>query len=132
MFWFVFLLLLLGAGFYFYQKMMSIEREIRAEQEAEGGSAAQVQEPEKSSVDLPEMKPFDKDNNSATTTPEQTAAEKVIISAVTKSPGTKQTDLYVLFPDTGRKQLQQTIKNMADNGVLRREKQGSSYLLYLA
>ncbi|MCW8891926.1 MAG: hypothetical protein OQL18_01250, partial [Deltaproteobacteria bacterium] len=35
MFWFIVLLLIVGAGFYFYQKMMTIEREIRAEQDGE-------------------------------------------------------------------------------------------------
>ena len=45
MFWFVLLLLLVGAGFYFYRKMMSIEREIRAEQEVEMASDTMAQEP---------------------------------------------------------------------------------------
>ena len=35
MFWFIVLLLVAGAGFYFYQKLSTIEREIRAEQDAE-------------------------------------------------------------------------------------------------
>lgn len=132
MFWFIVLLLVVGAGFYFYQKMMAIEREIRAEQEAEGGHKAPVKESEKPSVDLSEMSPFDMENSSSTTPPEQSTMEETITAAVTKEPGTKQTDLYTLFPDLSKKQLQKTIKKMSDDGILRREKQGSSYLLYLA
>ena len=45
MFWFIILLLFVGAGFYFYQKMMAIEREIRAEQEIEKVPVAAAQEP---------------------------------------------------------------------------------------
>ena len=59
-----------------------------------------------------------------------TTLEETILAEVTKQPGIKQTELYLFFAATNKKQLQQLIKEMADNGVLRREKQASSYLLY--
>ena len=131
MFWFVVLLLVVGAGFYFYQKMMAIEREIRAEQVAENEHVSPEPEPEPENL---AAKPtsLDKENGSATAVQEQSPIEEAIISAVAEKPGIKQTDLYPLFADTSKKQLQKLIKNMSDNGVLRREKQGSSYLLYCA
>jgi len=132
MFWFIILLLVVGTVFYFYQKMMAIEREIRAEQGAEDEHVSAAPEPEPRTDDFLKTSAFDKESNSAAVISEQITIEETIISAVVKSPGIKQTDIYLLFADTGKKQLQKIIKNMADNGVLRREKQGSSYLLYCA
>ena len=132
MFWFIVLLLVVGAGFYFYQKMMAIEREIRAEQVAanEHVSPVQESEPENSAVDAVNPTAPDRKSSPAAAVQGRTAIEEAVISAVAEKPGIKQTDLYLLFTDTSKKQLQKLIKNMSDNGVLRREKQGSSYSLY--
>jgi hypothetical protein len=132
MFWFIVLLLVVGAGFYFYQKMMAIEQEIRAEQGVGDEHVSPAQEPERPAGDPIKASEFDKESNAAAAIPELTTIEEAVISAVTKSPGIKQTDLYLFFADTDKKQLQKIIKSMSDNGVLRREKQGSSYLLYCA
>ena len=134
MFWFIVLLLVVGAGFYFYQKMMAIEREIRAEQVAanEHVSPEPEPEPEPENLAADVFKPTSsaRESQPAAAVQGRTAIEEAIMSVVAEKPGIKQTDLYPLFADTGKKQLQKLIKNMADNGVLRREKQGSSYLLY--
>lgn len=133
MFWFVILLLFVGAGFYFYQKMMTIEREIRAEQEIEKAHIAAVQEPEKRPEETPQKTVFDSELSPAAVAPESaepSTLEETILAEVTRQPGIKQTELYPAFADTNKKQLQKLVKGMADNGVLRREKQGSSYLLY--
>ena len=133
MFWFIILLLVIGAGFYFYQKMMTIEREIHAEQEIEKARVVAVQEPEKQPEETPPNTVFDSENSPAPVEPERAEAstlEATISVEVTKQPGIKQTELYPLFADTNRKQIQKLIKEMADKGVLRREKQGSSFLLY--
>lgn len=132
MFWFVVLLLVVGAGFYFYQKMMAIEREIRAEQVAENEHVSPGPEPENPAADAVQPRSLDRESGTATAVQEQSPIKEAIISAVAENPGIKQTELYLLFADTSKKQLQKLIKNMADNGVLRREKQGSSYLLYCA
>ncbi len=130
MFWFIILLLLVGAGFYFYQKLISIEREIHAEQEAYN---ATWQKAEKPLEDAPAETGSDLEDVSAAPTPESReplSLEEAILAEVSKQAGVKQVDLYPLFSTTNKKQLQKLIKVLADDGKLRREKQGSSYLLY--
>ena len=148
MFWFIALLLLVGAGFYFYQKMMAIEQEIRAEQEAEQ-PAPSVSEPvkEKEQEPAPEPEPEvaqDDEPDPHVVTPEvekmtakadpvadeALSLEDEILAAVENLPGMKQTEIYESFTDVSKKQLQQLIKDMADSGKLKREKKGNSYLLY--
>ncbi len=129
MFWFIVLLLVVGAGFYFYQKLISIEREIHAEQEA---YSVAVEEAEKSPVDVPPA-PVDAGSSLesiASENTEPTSLAEAILAEVLKQAGVKQTDLYPLFADVNKKQLQRLIKELADNGRLRREKVSSSYLLY--
>ncbi len=141
MFWFILLLLLAGAGFYFYQKMMDIEREIRAEQEA-GKVSAEV-----AAAPVPIPKPVQEEvSDSEIVTPEvdkmtakavpvvdaSLSLEDEILAAIENLPGVKQTELYSSFADISKKQLQQQLKDLADSGKLKREKKGSSYLLYPA
>ncbi len=146
MFWFVVLLLLAGAGFFFYQKMMAIEQEIRAEQQAD--SAAKVAEPEKSGEPAVAEEKTDAVEEDASDPPVVTpevekmtvkaepvadvdmTLEDEILAAVQNLPGMKQTELYDSFTDVGKKQLQQLLKELDEGGKLKREKQGSSYLLY--
>ena len=131
MFWFVALLLIAGAGFYFYQRMVVVEQEIRIEQKIEKTVVQAAQEPEEHSQGVL----VDSENEFAAVIPEAseaTALKETLLAEVAKLPGMKQTELYPFFADINKKQLQKLIKEMADNGVLRREKQGSSYLLYPA
>ncbi|MDA3903038.1 MAG: hypothetical protein PF441_06270 [Desulfuromusa sp.] len=135
MFWFIVLLLVVGAGFYFYQKMMTIEREVRAEQEMEKVQTPAAQEPKKQQEKIPKATVFDAGNSLAAVVPETsdpTTLKGAVLAEVTKQAGMKQTELYPLFAETSKKQLQHLLKEMADDGILRREKQGSSYLLYPA
>ncbi len=135
MFWFVVLLLFVGAGFYFYQKMMTIEREIRAEQEVENVHTAAEQGTGKQEDEIPQSTVFDSEDSFPSIDPEMvevTTLEETIFAEILRKPGIKQTELYPLFADTNKKQLQQLIKEMADTKILKREKQGSSFLLYPA
>jgi hypothetical protein len=142
MFWFIVILLLAGAGFYFYQKLMTIEQEIRAEQEADqateqpAAAPAQTapvtaqQETSDSPIVTPEVEKL-----AAKVAPVADASlslEDEILAAVKNLPGVKQTELYGSFSDVSKKQLQQLIKDLADNGQMKREKKGNSYLLYPA
>ena len=68
MFWFIVLLLVVGAGFYFYQKLISIEREIHAEQEA---YTVALQKAEKTPEEVPEAKEPDPETTPAAVIPEQ-------------------------------------------------------------
>jgi CHASE3 domain sensor protein len=146
MFWFIVLLLLAGAGFYFYQKMMAIEREIRAEQEAAQAAdivAAKTTEAETSAgkaeqptetIDPPVVTP-EVESMAAKAEPvvdESLSLEDEVIAAVNNLPGVKQSELYNSFGDVSKNQLQKLIKELADSGKLKREKKGSSYLLYPA
>jgi len=144
MFWFIVLLLVVGAGFYFYQKMMAIEREIRAELDAVATTAVVVAAPDKKAVDPePELvKETTTDSSTITSAVEKMTSkaepiadesfslEDEILAAVKNLPGVKQTELYSSFGDVNRKQLQKMLKKMADAGKLRREKKGSSYFIY--
>ncbi|MDX2494167.1 MAG: hypothetical protein QNK27_04325 [Desulfuromusa sp.] len=133
MFWFIVLLLFVGAGFYFYQKIISIEREIQAEQEMVVAQNTATQKSEKQPKEAPQATVFDSKESFSPVVPtatESSSLEESILAEVTKQPGLKQTDLYPFFADTNKKQLQRLIKEMADNGRLKREKKSSSYLLY--
>ncbi len=130
MFWFIVLLLVVGAGFYFYQKLIAIEREIHAEQKEYN---AALQKAEKSPQDISAANDSDSGNTAVDLTSEGDAPislEEAILAEINKQAGIKQTDLYPMFSATNKKQLQKLIKVLADSGKLRREKQGSSYLLY--
>ncbi len=139
MLWFVVLLLIAGAGFYFYQKMLLIEREIRAEQ---AGAPETAKVPEVSPSDTEESVEDSSESVLVTPVVENMTPEVApvgdadfdladeVLAAVNNLPGIKQTELYVSFADINKKQLQITVKDLADQGQLKREKQGSSYLLY--
>ena len=135
MFWFIVLLLILGAGFYFYQKLMVIEREIRAEQENDLFAQQESKSPEvvdevQDSVLQPASEPQKVTNKPAVLQGDD-ALDVMLLEQIRQQPGIKQTELYSLFPDAGKKQLQQLLKEMNDTGRINREKQGSSYLLFL-
>jgi len=136
MFWFIVLLLVAGAGFYFYQKLTAIEREIRAEQDAEKSRAvttAAVVEKEEPR-DKPQ-EPVVKREPTVAETPvpdEFSSTEGELLAAVRNLPGIKQTELYQSFSDIEKKKFQKMVKKLADDGDLRREKQGNSYILFPA
>ena len=137
MFWFIVLLLVAGAGFYFYQKLTTIEREIRAEQIAEKSravaSSPEVVEQEKTEA-VPELVAVDREPTIAETpVPDgPSTTDDEILAAVKNLPGIKQTELYESFPDVEKKKFQQMVKKLSDNGSIRREKQGVSYILFPA
>ncbi|OEU72255.1 MAG: hypothetical protein BA864_10815 [Desulfuromonadales bacterium C00003093] len=132
MFWFILLLLLAGAGFYFYQKMMTIEREIRAEQEVEMAGDTMAQEPVVVEDVASETAAavVEKKEEASAGEIEPARVEEKVLAAIAKQPGIKQTELYTIFSAENKKQLQRVLKEMADNGQLKREKEGSSYLLF--
>ncbi|MFK5925827.1 MAG: hypothetical protein QM483_04260 [Desulfuromusa sp.] len=136
MFVFIVLLIVAGACFYFYQRLAALEQEIRAEQ-ARAKATAVTPEPQKSTKEdsssaiLDQVKPAPAPVQKVLVAmSKETSLEESIIAAVTKTSGIKQTELYKLFAEADKKQLQKLVKRMADNGLLKREKQGSSFLLY--
>ena len=145
--WLIALLLLAGAGFYFYQKMMDIEREIRAEQEStqpstvvasaadsapDAAAGPAAGETDDEMIDSPIVTPEVEQMTTKAEPVEDKAMslEDELLAAVANLPGIKQTELYESFADVSRKQLQKLVKDLADSGKLKREKQGSTFLLY--
>ncbi|HKJ04974.1 MAG TPA: hypothetical protein VJ974_05200 [Geopsychrobacteraceae bacterium] len=134
--WFGFLLLLLmvAGGVYFYQKLLSIEREILQERavpkpEAQSIPGDNVVEPEvappifKEQVKLEPAVPDDNVDG-------PTNLEDALIKVVTDLPGLLQTELYELFPGEERKRLQALLLQLDRKGVIRREKKKSSYRVF--
>lgn len=134
MFWFVILLVVLGAGFYLYSKLKKIEEEILAEQEAAQRARQQERQsppqpsPEKqSAISKPASKP---PAASQSASPEATSLAEQLLRTVREQPGIKQTELYPLFSTTPKRTLQYTLRELTDAGRIRREKQGNSFLLH--
>ena len=131
MFWFIVLLLFVGAGFYFYQKLMAIEREIRSEQEAEQQQMSLSRDAEPAPpAGAPAVRPETPADLEPSELMPPSSVAGTIMAAVASRPGIRQTELYTHVKEVDKKRLQQTLKELADRGQLRREKQGSSYLLY--
>ena len=119
MFWFVILLLIVGGCFYLYQKLMEIEREIRAEQEMEQ-PVVKVETKKDASDDAedvvnPPIVSPEVENlvaKAETVADESLSLEDEILGAVKNMPGLKQTELYESFADVNKKRLQQLLKEM--------------------
>ncbi len=125
MFWFILLLLIIGAGFYFYSSMKEVDDEIKESHLHSPPGKVEPDDPVTPDVVVvvePEVEIGDE--------PVAGALETEILRLVTTTPGMKQTDLYPHLADVNRKTVQQTVKELADAGRLCREKSGSSYLLY--
>ena len=134
MFWFILFLVLLGAGFYFYQRMTALERQIRAEQALEkehqqaqqpgtASGAGPVSGAEKTSRTVP----------ASTASDEQSVdtAQDPVFSVIHSQPGVLQADIYDQLPQFSKRQTQQMIRQLVKDGKIRRERTGSSYQLYL-
>jgi predicted DNA repair protein MutK len=127
MFWFIVFLLMLGAVFYMYQNLRTIEKEILEEQQKEKEESCQNKDPEPKPVTLHAVDAvkshIDSDN--------QPEADNELIALIKANPGIKQTELYARISEGNTKQVQQMLKKMSDGGEIRREKEGSSYRLYV-
>lgn len=136
MFWFIVFLLLVGAAFYLYQNLRTMEKEIREEQlrEQEQMNKQQGPEPQTEVVEsVEETSAVDvmSDEGSLNVEANSDVEDNELVRLIKENPGIKQTDLYGNVQSYSNKQVQQILKKMADNGEIRREKDGSSYRLYL-
>ncbi len=130
MFWFVLLLILLGLGFYFYQRMVALEQEIRADQ---------AREKEQQQTDQRSEEPAPFKEASAPRTPESAApvepaagvVENPILRLICSQPGVVQSAVYAELPQLNKKQAQQMIRELVDAGKIKRERLGRSFKLYL-
>ncbi len=120
MHWFFILLLivLIVAGYYVYRRLLEIEREIRAEQRALSEEVETSEEQD------------DIDDVAVVSVVEEAGLTEKILARVEDNPGLTQTDLYGYFPTEDRREMQKILRELDQQGRLRREKKGNSYRLH--
>lgn len=118
---------LVVAGYFGYRKLQKIEDEIREdlksrnEIEATGAGIGKK----------PEMKPLEKkEMPSPVNEASKEEIEALVLEKVRQSPGILQTEIYDAFADRYRKELQGMLLKMDREGLVRREKKGSTYQLF--
>ena len=126
LFFILLLLAFIAAGYYVYQRLLKIEREIRADQS--------VLVEEEDSAIVPDIGPASPEPAQKVADSDALAEEiglkEQIMSAVEGSPGLAQAEIYDKFPGEDRRELQKLLRQLDQNGQLRREKKGSSYMIY--
>ncbi len=126
LFFILLLIALIAAGYYVYRRLLEIEREIRAEQRA------LVDEDDSSSVEAePAPAPAVQEASAGNETPNSgRELSEAILQRVEENPGLTQTELYANFPGKDRRDLQKILRELDQQGQLRREKKGTSYRLH--
>ena len=119
----VFILLVLGGlGYFFYSQFSAGEKQSGSgwalENKPASGKGAETNVDAKIEKDAD---PVDPD-----------ALDARVIALVTRTPGILQTEIYAQFPDENRKNLQGVLLQMDRDGALLREREGSSYRLFVA
>lgn len=127
-FFILLLLALIAGGYYVYQRLLTIEREIRADQRA-------LAEEQDTPLETHTEDAGDEPVAAAVVSVEETASagnslEDRILALVEESPGMSQPQLYAAFADGDRRELQKLLREMDQQGRLRREKKGNSYRLH--
>ena len=127
LFFILLLLALIASGYYVYQYLLRLEREIRAEQQiaANAEESSDIKPVASSSVSEPPLEVIAEHPVS-----EELEVRDRIMFYVEGSPGLAQTELYTKISDVDRRELQKVLRELDQAGRLRREKQGSSYQLY--
>ena len=127
LFFILLLIAMIAAGYYVYQRLLQVEREIRADQRA------LVPEENSPTLDAGINSPVpaseSKLDASAGLALELGIQERSG-QAVEENPGLSQPELYAQFPAEDRRELQKLLRELDQSGQLRREKKGSSYRLY--
>ena len=114
-----------AAGCYYgYRKLQQIEADIREELRGKGLAPDQGDSSPEQPPETPEKKPQPKP-------PTVRSLEDQILSLVRDKPGMLQTDLYGHFQESERKAVQAMLLKMHKAGVLKREKEKSTYKLLL-
>ncbi len=124
-----FILLLIAfivAGYYVYQRLLKIEREIRADQHSLVEEDDSVIE---SDIEPVSPEPAQKVEDSDALS-EDIGLNDQIVLVVEGSPGLAQAEIYDKFPNEDRRELQKLLRQLDQAGRLRREKKGSSYRIY--
>lgn len=112
-----------AAGYLGVKKLKEIEKEIR--QGAPPAAEPVRREPlrEEPSAPVPE--------SPSAKAEKELSLEARIIDCLTGHAGMLQTELYGYFPEQDRKTMQGILLEMARSGQVRREKEGSTYRLFV-
>ena len=125
LFFILLLFALIAAGYYVYQRLLKIEREIRADKyTAAAEDHTPPHEPESTVAE-----PLPTAVTPAVASQDLGLREQVLL-AIAERPGLAQTELYGRFPDAERRELQKLLRELDQSGKLKREKKGNSYQLY--
>lgn len=129
-FLFIILLLVIGGAIYFYNRLQIIEEEIRREIAAaeSRAKAAKSTDEKVSAAPAADVK--------ATAEPLAVVATAVqddnqVVQAIGAQPGLRQTELYERCPGLPKRQIQAEVRNLVEQGQVRREREGSTYRLFL-
>ncbi|MDY0292187.1 MAG: hypothetical protein RBR02_07635 [Desulfuromonadaceae bacterium] len=117
----VFVLLVVGGlGYFFYRQMSAgaTQSDSSLVQDEKPKSGAGVE----NNTETPSAGGF----------AEPDTLEAQIVALVSRTPGILQTEIYTNFPDENRKNLQAILLQMDRDGALRREREGSTYRLFVA
>ena len=119
----VFLAGAVAAGYLGVKKLKEIEQEIRQ-------GAPSAAEPDQG--DHPQdVQPKPVAEAPRSETEEDLSMEARILHCLAGHEGMLQTELYSYFPEQDRKTMQGILLEMARGGLLRREKEGSTYRLFV-
>ena len=124
-------------GLYGYGKLRDLEMHIRTDLgEAGKGKEPPLEKREEPAVRkakvekiIPEEREETKEGSSDV--PESSPLEQQILEEVSRRPGILQSDLYEYLPAIERRALQKILLDMDRQGKLRREKEKSSYRLFV-
>lgn len=124
LFFMLLLLALIVGGYYVYQRLLTIERDIRADQRSSAEEDVSASAKESGE----EASPGHATTTGAADVQETLSAQ--VLRLVREHPGFVQPELYVRFGEDKRRELQKLLRELDQQGLLRREKKGNSYRLY--
>lgn len=116
----VFIVLVIGGLGYFFYRQMNANRPKSDSSKLQEGKTAHATEGESN---------IQSQNNSDSIEPDPLNAQ--LVASVSRSPGILQTEIYTQFPEESRKNIQAALLEMDRDGVLRREREGSTYRLFV-
>lgn len=129
--WFLILLLLGIVIGYAVTRLRALEREIRAEQSASTPTTVPPTPVAKPAAteSCPKEKTAQPINEPQVSPAEESLRMK-LLRLVMQQPGIVQTEVYAHFAQDDRREIQNLLRELDQQKMLRREKQGNTYALY--
>jgi flagellar biosynthesis/type III secretory pathway M-ring protein FliF/YscJ len=127
----VLLLLLLGIVVIFaIVRLRELEREIRAEQSAATASPTSAAKPAAPEPGHKQATARPANDLQQSGTEESESLRMRLLRLVMQQPGIIQTEIYAHFAPQERRDIQNLLRELDQQKMLRREKRGSTYALY--